>query len=124
MDERREQFERAVDPRHKDREIGPLPPEASTHPTVMDRRRSREQPKLHFKRLAATWSGIVGVEITPAQCCLMLATLKMVREWYMHDPDNITDAEGYLSLIDEVKGFVPSIPDDLRRLAAEQVDRS
>ena len=75
----------------------------SDHPTVNERRRSREAPLPHFKRLARVWSGMVGVEITPEQAVMMLAVLKIVREWYQHDPDNITDAEGYLSLVQEVR---------------------
>lgn len=101
MDER---LERATDPRPledmKQRCVGPR---QSDHPTVTERRRSREQPRPHFKRLAQTWSGMVGVEITPVQAVLMLAALKMVREWYMHDADNVTDAEGYLSMVEEVR---------------------
>lgn len=84
--------------------VGPLPPEASSHQTVMVRRSSREAPAPHFRRLAVVWSGLVGQTITPEQCVLMLATLKIVREWYKHDPDNVTDAEGYLSMIEEVRG--------------------
>ena len=75
----------------------------SDHPIVTERRRSREQPKDHFRRLAETWSGLTGHQITPAQACLMLATLKIVREWYMHVPDNVEDAIGYLTLVDEVR---------------------
>lgn len=108
MDKEVEKFEEALDPRYKggykgERFSGALPPEASSHPTVMERRRSREMPRPHFKRLAETWSGMIGHQITPAQCCLMLAALKMVREWYMHDDDNVTDATGYLSMVDEVR---------------------
>lgn len=104
---------------------------ASNNSIVNDRRRSREAPRPHFKRLAATWSGMVGVEITPAQACMMLAAMKMVREWYMHDPDNIADAEGYLSMVEEVRigpepppAEEPPIPRELQNLAREQADRA
>jgi hypothetical protein len=75
----------------------------SDHPIVNERRKVREQPGPHFKRLAAVWSGILGTQITPEQCCMMLALLKITREWYMHDDDNVADAIGYLTLVDEVR---------------------
>jgi len=76
---------------------------ASNHPTVKERRRHREAPAPHFRRLADTWSGLLGVPITPEQACLMLATLKVVREFAHHEDDNMNDAQGYLSLVDEIR---------------------
>lgn len=76
---------------------------ASTHPTVAQRRQHRERPAPHFRRLAATWSGLLGFNITAEQACLMLAVMKVVREFPKHDGDNIEDAEGYLSLIEEIR---------------------
>jgi len=76
----------------------------SDHPTVQIRRAVRESPEPHFRRLADTWSGLLGIPITPEQACLMLATLKIVREFAHHEDDNMHDAHGYLSLIPEIRG--------------------
>lgn len=84
----------------------------SDHPVVTERRRSREKPAPHFERVANVWSGLMGFHISPEQAVLMLVALKITREWYQHDPDNVTDAEGYLSLIQELRDhWGPQPPD-------------
>lgn len=75
----------------------------SEHPTVTDRRAVREAPAPHFRRVALVWAGIMGVPVTPEQVVLCMVGLKLVREAGMHDPDNVTDAEGYLSLLPEIR---------------------
>ena len=75
----------------------------SDHPTVTERRKAREAPGPHFKRVATIWSGILGVPVSAEQVVLCMVGLKIAREAGQHDPDNITDAEGYLSLIPEVR---------------------
>ena len=75
----------------------------SQHTTVTERRKSREAPKPHFQRVAQMWTAIIGCTISPEQVLLCMAALKIAREAGMHDPDNIVDAEGYLSLIQEVR---------------------
>ena len=74
----------------------------STHPIVTERRKVREAPGPHFVRVSAVWSALVGTPIPPDMVCIMMAALKMTREAGMHDPDNIADAQGYLSLVPEV----------------------
>lgn len=81
----------------------------SDHPTVTERRKVREAPGPHFKRVATIWSAILGVPVSAEQVVLCMVGLKMAREAGQHDPDNITDAEGYLSLIPEVRSA--QIPD-------------
>lgn len=84
----------------------------SEHPTVVDRRATREAPVPHFQRVALIWAGILGFEVTPRQVVMCMVGLKLAREAGMHDPDNIVDAEGYLSLINEVTppGEIRSAP--------------
>lgn len=82
----------------------------SEHPTVTDRRAVREAPGPHFRRVATVWSGLLGVPVTAEQVVLCMIGLKLAREAGMHDPDNITDAEGYLSLLPEVRSAL--IPEE------------
>lgn len=53
------------------------------------------------------WGAIIGSPVSPEQVVLCMAALKIAREAGQHDPDNITDAEGYLSLIGEV--MIPDV---------------
>lgn len=48
------------------------------------------------------WSAITGCSISPREVVLCMVALKLAREAGQHDPDNVTDAEGYLSLLEEV----------------------
>lgn len=76
----------------------------SENPTVTVRRQTREAPLPHFERVACLWTVVLGHEVTPEQVVLCMVALKIGREAGMHDPDNITDAIGYLSLIPEIRG--------------------
>lgn len=76
---------------------------ASDHPTVTERRKVREAPGPHFRRVALIWAGLLGVPVTPEQVVLCMVGLKLAREAGVPDPDNIIDAEGYLSLIPELR---------------------
>ena len=80
----------------------------STHPIVTERRKIREAPGPHFRKVAKTWEAIIGCTISPEQVVLCMAALKMVREAGMPgaDPDNVADAQGYLSLLPEVQAYV------------------
>ena len=77
----------------------------SEHPIVNERRKVREKPYPHFRRVAKMWSAIIGSPISPEQVLLCMAALKMAREAGSHEADNIPDAIGYLSMMDEVKDF-------------------
>lgn len=88
---------------------------ASDHPTVTERRKVREAPGPHFQRVATIWSGILGFPVSAEQVVLCMVGLKLAREAGQHDPDNITDAEGYLSLIPEVRSALnPDVESLLR----------
>lgn len=76
----------------------------SNNPTVADRRKVREAPKPHFERVSKMWEGVLGHPVTAEQVVLCMVALKLAREAGQHDPDNLVDAEGYLSLIPEVRG--------------------
>lgn len=75
----------------------------SLNPIVTDRRKKREAPAPHFNRVAKMWEAIIGCSIKPEQVVLCMAALKIAREAGQHDPDNVDDAVGYLSLIEEVR---------------------
>lgn len=87
----------------------------SKHPTVTDRRKVREAPRPHFRRVAKMWEAIIGSPISPEQVVMCMVALKLAREAGMHDQDNITDAEGYLSLLSEVM-----IPDTAEEAAVSE----
>lgn len=70
--------------------------------TVDARRSTREAPEAHFARVALMWSALLQHTVTPRQVLLCMAALKLAREAGMHDPDNVIDATGYLSMLDEV----------------------
>lgn len=58
-----------------------------------------------FQQLAALWSPILGVQITPAQVALCLVQLKISR--LLHTPnhtDSWVDAAGYIALGAKVVG--------------------
>jgi hypothetical protein len=71
---------------------------------VHARRRIYGQPRDVFERVAARWSQVLGITVTPAQVVLCLLDLKVAR--LAHDPghlDSITDIAGYASLLAQVR---------------------
>ena len=56
-----------------------------------------------FGQIAARWSLVLGIEVTPSQVALCLIDLKIAR--LTHDPthlDSIVDVAGYAALLREV----------------------
>jgi hypothetical protein len=54
-----------------------------------------------FARTAAIWSAILGVEVSPAQVGLCMIGLKLAREAYRHNRDNLIDMAGYAQCVAE-----------------------
>lgn len=74
----------------------------SNHPIVNERRKVREAPRPHFRRVAQMWSAILSCPVSPQQVIMCMAALKIAREAGGTEPDNIADAIGYLSMMEEV----------------------
>jgi len=51
-----------------------------------------------WKRIAKVFSGILGIEVTPAQAALCMVGVKVVRESKGHKEDNLVDSLGYLRI--------------------------
>lgn len=62
-------------------------------------------PVVGMTRIAQIWSGILGIEIQPAEIPLMLIGMKLVRAQESPDySDNSDDIDGYLSIFRGVVG--------------------
>ncbi len=71
---------------------------------VVDKRRSDYgAPEDLFEHIAARWSQVLGIKVTPAQVALCLMDLKMAR--LAHDPkhlDSLVDVLGYGACLREI----------------------
>lgn len=70
---------------------------------IEDRRRTHDAPEPSFADIAARWSLVLGVDVSPAQVALCLIDLKVAR--LTRDPshlDLIVDVAGYAALLREV----------------------
>jgi hypothetical protein len=83
---------------------------AQTAVTV-DRAATHGKPEDTFGAIARVWSARVGIDLTPAQVCIMLVDLKTCRAWgNPGHADNWVDMAGYaacggeLALIGECGG--------------------
>lgn len=58
-----------------------------------------------YRRIALVWSGILGVEVNPADAALCMIGVKMVRAQNTPDySDNSDDVEGYLDIFRQIVG--------------------
>lgn len=60
-------------------------------------------PLEDFRRTAAIWSAILGVEVTPQQVGLCMIGVKLSRECNGHKRDNLVDAAGYAQTVQMVE---------------------
>ena len=65
-----------------------------------DRQAAYAHPSVNFSRIAALWSPILGIEVTPEQVALCSVQIKIAREIHAHKADNVVDAIGYLLCLD------------------------
>jgi hypothetical protein len=70
--------------------------DAANQCVTVDRAATHGAPKDTFARIGAVWSARLGVEVTPAQVCILLADLKTCRAWgNPGHADNWVDLAGY-----------------------------
>lgn len=70
-----------------------------------DRAATHGKPEDTFGHIARVWSARLGVTVTPAQVCILLADLKSSRAW--NNPghaDNWIDLAGYAACGGELAG--------------------
>ena len=61
-------------------------------------------PVENFRRISKIANLLLGEEISPRTCCLILISVKFARELYKHKRDNLVDIVGYsiiLNLIED-----------------------
>jgi hypothetical protein len=69
---------------------------------VTDRHKKNDIPERNFARIAQCWSAILDTLVTPEQVGLMMVGLKVVREAFSHQDDNLVDIIGYTLCLDEM----------------------
>ncbi|TWU12879.1 hypothetical protein CA54_17050 [Symmachiella macrocystis] len=70
--------------------------------TAKNRQEAYGDYREQSRDVAAVWSVLTGVAITPRMVPLMMAALKLVRESGKPKRDNRVDACGYLHLLDQL----------------------
>ena len=78
-----------------------------------DRARDYGHPRINHERIAALWSPILGIEVTPAQVALCMTQVKISR--LVQSPDHLDsfiDAAAYISISGELAtSELPPSPD-------------
>lgn len=81
---------------------------------TVDRAATHGDAEKTFGRIAAVWSARLGVEITEAQVCILLADLKTCRAWgNPGHADNWIDLAGYAACGGEIATSQASPASDL-----------
>ncbi len=74
-----------------------------------DRNKQYGSPAEDYERVSKVWSGLLCNKLKPGECItkeealMMMAALKLCREFHKHKDDNIIDAHGYLLCLDWVQ---------------------
>ena len=67
-----------------------------------DRMATHGNPKDTLTRIAAMWSGYLGIEISPQDCAQMMVLLKVARSRHTYDRDHYLDAVAYTLLAEDL----------------------
>jgi len=59
-------------------------------------------PSIGWGNVAKLWSAHLDIEITTKDCLLMMTLLKVSREKYKEDEDNLIDGAGYFGVIEKL----------------------
>lgn len=59
-------------------------------------------PLENHQRIAAGWSAMLGIEVTPRMVPLMMIWLKLCRECHRPGHDNLVDIAGYVKCVEEI----------------------
>ncbi len=78
---------------------------------VTDRHQKNDIPERNFSRIADIWSAILNAHITPEQVALMMIGVKLAREAYSHQRDNLVDLIGYTLCLEEIVNAHPAEED-------------
>lgn len=72
---------------------------------INDRHKKNDIPERNFARIAKVWSEILDgdIDITPAQVALMMIALKVLRESFSHQDDNLVGIVGYTLCLEEIE---------------------
>ena len=61
-------------------------------------------PLVNHQRIAAIWSVILGMHVTPRQAALCMIGVKLAREAHAPKRDNLVDIAGYAEVADRCGG--------------------
>jgi len=76
-----------------------------------DRQKQYGTPAENFKRVAAIWGAILGIDVTPREVALCMAGLKLARLAHGPHRDSSVDGCGYLALEAELSAADdPALP--------------
>lgn len=70
--------------------------------TMGDRNDAHGEPKANHARIAAIWSVILGVQVTPYQAALCMAGQKLARASYKKIDDTFIDLAAYAAIAGEI----------------------
>ncbi len=74
------------------------------------RENSYGPPNRSFERIAALWSQVLDIEVTPQQVGLCMVLLKVSRECNHHSRDNLVDIAGYARAMEKLTETDPGSP--------------
>lgn len=55
-----------------------------------------------FRNVSVVASIITGIKLSPEDCVKVMIAVKLVRESYKHKDDNLTDAKGYITILERI----------------------
>jgi len=69
------------------------------------RQRDYGTPERNLEKIGKVWGALLGIgDIPPRMVALLMTGLKLVRDAFRNGDDNITDAHGYLLMIEQIGG--------------------
>mgnify|MGYP007102556906 CR=1 FL=1 len=68
-----------------------------------ERQADYSNPVANFTKISNIASAIIGKEVSPRDCCIVMIAVKLAREAYKHKRDNLVDLAGYAEILNRIQ---------------------
>jgi len=67
-----------------------------------ERQAQYADPRINFKYISEIVTAMLGKELTPKECCVVMIAVKLARNRFKYKRDNLVDLAGYTEILNRL----------------------